>query len=46
MKSLKFKFAALPIIIFGGSPINVDVPPTLEAIISVIKKGTGLIFKI
>ena len=43
---MKVKLAALPIIMFGGSPINVAVPPTLEAIISAIKKGTGLTFKI
>ena len=29
-------------IIFGGSPINVAVPPIFEQKISVIKKGTGL----
>ena len=46
IKSEKLKLAALPIIIFGGSPINVEVPPTLDAIISVIKNGTGLTFKI
>ncbi|SJW98748.1 Uncharacterised protein [Clostridioides difficile] len=34
--------AALPIIIFGGSPIRVAVPPIFEAKICVIKNGTGL----
>ena len=32
---------ALPIIILGGSPISVEVPPIFEAIISVIKNGIG-----
>ena len=30
-------------IMFGGSPINVAVPPMFEARISVINKGTGFI---
>ena len=37
--SLNDSFAALPINIFGGSPINVAVPPILEAITSEIKNG-------
>ena len=31
MKSKKLNLAALPIMIFGGSPINVAVPPMLDA---------------
>ncbi|MNR21083.1 hypothetical protein D3C85_1379620 [compost metagenome] len=34
-------FTALPIIIFGGSPISVAVPPTLEARICVKRNGNG-----
>ncbi|MNW58894.1 hypothetical protein D3C74_367800 [compost metagenome] len=34
-------FTALPIIIFGGSPISVAVPPTFEAIICDSRKGSG-----
>src|SRR4051794_1070158 len=34
-------FTALPIMIFGGSPIKVAVPPTLDAIICVMRNGTG-----
>ena len=45
-KSTNDRFAALPIIIFGGSPMSVAVPPTLEARICVIKNGTGLISSI
>ena len=30
---------ALPIMMFGGSPIRVAVPPILEAIICVSRKG-------
>ncbi len=37
---------ALPIIIFGGSPIKVAVPPILEAKTSVNKKGMGLISRV
>ncbi|TVX97562.1 hypothetical protein FPZ49_35025 [Paenibacillus cremeus] len=33
---------ALPIMIFGGSPMRVAVPPIFEAKICVIRKGTGL----
>ena len=40
-KSIKLKPAFAPIIIFGGSPINVAVPPIFEARTSVIKNGTG-----
>ena len=43
MKSVKLSPAALPIIILGGSPIRVAVPPMLEAMIWVMKKGMGLI---
>ena len=42
IKSLKLSPAALPIIMLGGSPISVAVPPTLDAKICVIKNGTGL----
>ena len=35
---------ALPIIIFGGSPISVAVPPILEDIICAIKNGCTGIF--
>ena len=35
--------AAEPIIIFGGSPIKVAVPPIFEAKTSPIKNGIGLI---
>ena len=41
MKSTNVKPAALPIIILGGSPISVAVPPVLEAIICVSRNGTG-----
>ncbi|CDE98644.1 putative uncharacterized protein [Clostridium sp. CAG:813] len=34
---------ALPIIMFGGSPINVAVPPILDEKISVNKNGIGSI---
>ena len=43
MKSVKLSPAALPIIILGGSPIRVAVPPMLDAMIWVMKKGMGLI---
>ena len=43
IKSIKDNPAALPIIMFGGSPIRVAVPPILDANISVIKNGIGLI---
>jgi len=39
---LKLRPAALPIIMLGGSPISVAVPPILDAKICVIKNGTGL----
>jgi len=35
-------FVNEPIIMFGGSPMRVAVPPKLDAIACVIKKGTGL----
>ena len=40
-KSIKVNPAFEPMIIFGGSPINVAVPPIFDEIISVIKIGTG-----
>ena len=45
-KSIKDRCAALPIMIFGGSPIKVAVPPTLDARICPIRNGTGSIFSI
>lgn len=45
-KALKSKcLFAEPIIIFGGSPINVAVPPIFEKIISESKYGTGFTCK-
>ena len=41
-KSKKLKPAAEPIMMLGGSPIKVAVPPMLEARISTMKKGMGL----
>ncbi|OPY63745.1 MAG: hypothetical protein A4E56_00280 [Pelotomaculum sp. PtaU1.Bin065] len=41
-KSIKPRPVALPIMMFGGSPIKVAVPPILEAMISEIKNGNGL----
>ena len=43
-KSIKVKPPALPIIIFGGSPIRVAVPPIFDEKISVNKNGIGSIF--
>ena len=43
MKSKNERSAAEPIMILGGSPIRVAVPPMFEARISVTKKGIGLI---
>ena len=40
-KSIKLKPAFVPMIIFGGSPIKVAVPPMLDAKTSVIKNGSG-----
>ena len=40
-KSIKLKPAFAPIMILGGSPIRVAVPPIFEASTSVIKNGTG-----
>jgi hypothetical protein len=40
-KSAKVSSAALPIRMFGGSPIRVAAPPMLEAITCVSKKGIG-----
>jgi len=45
IKSIKDKWAVLPIIILGGSPIRVAVPPILAANISDNIKGTGDISK-
>ena len=41
IKSIKDSPAALPIIIFGGSPIKVAVPPTFDEKISIKRYGTG-----
>ena len=46
IKSTKLNLAALPIIMLGGSPISVAVPPILEAMICVMIYGTGSTFKI
>ena len=40
-KSIKLNPAFAAIIIFGGSPIKVAVPPIFDASTSVIKNGTG-----
>ena len=40
-KSINVKPAALPIIIFGGSPISVAVPPMFDAKTSVKRNGIG-----
>ena len=45
-KSKKVRPVAEPIMMLGGSPIRVAVPPTFEAMISTIKNGTGLISSI
>ena len=45
IKSIKLSLAAEPIIILGGSPMRVAVPPTFEAIASLTKNGIGFIFK-
>ena len=39
--AMKSSPAAEPIRMFGGSPMSVAVPPTLDARISEIRKGTG-----
>src|SRR5881296_3122226 len=44
-KSLNVSPAAEPIRTFGGSPINVAVPPTLDRNASPISNGTGLILR-
>ena len=41
-KSLNDRFARLPMMMFGGSPISVDTPPMLDASTSAIRKGIGL----
>ena len=46
MKALKSSsFTLLAIMMLGGSPIMVQVPPILEAIIWASTKGSGEIFK-
>ena len=40
-KSAKERSAALPIRMFGGSPMRVDAPPMFEAITCVSRKGIG-----
>ena len=42
-KSLNVRPARLAMMMFGGSPTKVEVPPMLEANTSAIKKGAGLI---
>ena len=42
-KSLNVKSARLAMMMLGGSPTKVAVPPILEANTSAIRKGTGLI---
>ena len=41
-KSAKLRPALEPIMMFGGSPISVAVPPMFEAKICVSRNGTGL----
>ena len=41
MKSIKLRPACEPIMIFGGSPMSVAVPPMLEDKICVSRNGTG-----
>ena len=43
IKSINVSLAALPIMILGGSPISVAVPPILDARISINRKGYGSI---
>ncbi len=40
-KSLNDRSARLAMMMFGGSPMRVAVPPMLDAIASAIRKGTG-----
>src|SRR3954447_18908914 len=40
-KSLKPRSARLPMMMLGGSPMSVDVPPMLLAITSASRNGTG-----
>ncbi len=40
-KSKKVRPVAEPIMMFGGSPMSVAVPPTFDAMISVRKNGMG-----
>ena len=46
IKSTKLSPVALPIIMLGGSPISVAVPPILAMSISVYIKGKGLVFSV
>jgi len=46
IKSINPRPVALPIIILGGSPIRVAVPPILATKISGSKKGIGFISKV
>ncbi len=46
MKSRNVKPAAEPIMMFGGSPMSVAVPPMFDARISVMKNGMGLMSSI
>jgi hypothetical protein len=41
-KSLNDRPARLPMMMFGGSPINVAAPPMFDASTSAIRNGTGL----
>ena len=41
-KSLNDRSARLPMMMLGGSPISVAVPPMFDASTSAIRKGTGL----
>ena len=43
-KSLNVRFAAEPIMMFGGSPIRVAVPPMFDEMICAKRKGYGLTF--
>ena len=40
-KSLNVRSARLAMMMFGGSPISVAVPPMLEASASAMRNGTG-----
>ncbi len=45
-KSMNDRSARLPMMMLGGSPTRVDVPPMFEASTSAIRKGTGLSFSL